>query len=182
MSRIGNRVLTIPADVKVTVNSDNVVVAGKSDQLSVAYPPALIQVKVEDNKVTVVRVNDEKQTKMFHGTVNANIANAIYGVTVGWKKELDIKGVGFRAKVEGNKLNVGLGFSHPVILDIPTKLTVSTPSQTEISIVGADKAEVGAFAATIRSYRLPEPYKGKGVMYKGERIIRKAGKTADKKK
>lgn len=98
------------------------------------------------------------------------------------KKELDIKGVGYRAKVEGNKLNVGLGFSHPIVLDIPANLTVSTPSQTEISIVGADKASVGAFAATIRSYRLPEPYKGKGVMYKGERIIRKAGKTADKKK
>lgn len=182
MSRIGNRVLTIPADVKLIVNSNNVIIAGKNNELTVAYPSQLIQVKVEDNKVVVLRVNDEKQTKMFHGTVNANIANALYGVTVGWKKELDIKGVGYRAKVEGNKLNVGFGFSHPIVLDIPANLTVSTPSQTEISIVGADKASVGAFAATIRSYRLPEPYKGKGAMYKGERIIRKAGKTADKKK
>lgn len=92
MSRIGNRVLTIPADVKLIVNSDNVIIAGKNNELTVAYPSQLIQVKVEDNKVVVLRVNDEKQTKMFHGTVNANIANALYGVTVGWKKNWILKG------------------------------------------------------------------------------------------
>lgn len=95
---------------------------------------------------------------------------------------MDVKGVGYRAKVEGNKLNLGLGLSHPLNIEIPKGLKVDTPSQTEIVILGADKAVVGGFAATIRAFRKPEPYKGKGVMYKGEHIIRKAGKTADKKK
>lgn len=182
MSRIGNRTLSIPANVTVSVEANQVIVAGKNDKLAISYPAGLITVSVENNTVKVTRANDEKQTKMYHGTVNANINNALIGVSTGWKKELDVKGVGFRAKVEGSKLNLGLGFSHPVLLEIPKGLKVDTPSQTEISISGADKAVVGAFAADVRSYRKPEPYKGKGVMYKGEKIIRKAGKTADKKK
>lgn len=182
MSRIGNRSLTVPANVVVTVANNNVVIKGKSDELVVNFPEGLISVSVENNVVKVARANDEKQTKMFHGTVNANINNALIGVTTGWKKELDVKGVGYRAKVEGNKLNLGLGLSHPLNVEIPKGLKVETPSQTEIAISGADKAAVGAFAAVIRSFRKPEPYKGKGVMYKGEKIIRKAGKTADKKK
>ncbi|MCV3743619.1 50S ribosomal protein L6 [Ureaplasma sp. ES3154-GEN] len=182
MSRIGNRLLTVPASVNVVVNDDNVVLKNSKESLTVAYPKGLITVIFDNQTLKVTRTNDEKQTRMFHGTVNANLNNALVGLTTGWKKELDIKGVGFKAKVEANKLNLGLGFSHPVIVDIPANLTVSTPSQTEISVVGADKAAVGAFAATVRGYRPPEPYKGKGVMYKNEHIIRKAGKTADKKK
>ncbi|WP_031489028.1 50S ribosomal protein L6 [Ureaplasma canigenitalium] len=181
MSRIGNRVLNIPNNVQVSVMNGIVSIKGNST-ITVNYPVGLINVIVENNTIKVTRTNDEKQTRMFHGTVNANINNALIGVTTGWKKELDIKGVGFRAKVEGSKLNLGLGFSHPVVLDIPTGLKVDAPSATEISIQGADKAAVGAFAASVRLMRKPEPYKGKGVMYKGERIIRKAGKTADKKK
>lgn len=182
MSRIGNRTLTILPNTSVSVFENKVVVKGKTDELAIAFPSDLIKVVVDNNTIKVARVNDEKQTKMYHGTVNANINNALIGVTTGWKKELEIKGVGYRAKVEGSKLAVGLGFSHPLALDIPKGLKVETPSQTEIVISGADKAAVGAFAAEIRSHRLPEPYKGKGVMYKGEKIIRKAGKTADKKK
>lgn len=182
MSRIGNRTLTILPNTSVSVFENKVVVKGKTDELAIAFPSDLIKVVVDNNTIKVTRVNDEKQTKMYHGTVNANINNALIGVTTGWKKELEIKGVGYRAKVEGSKLAVGLGFSHPLALDIPKGLKVETPSQTEIVISGADKAAVGAFAAEIRSHRLPEPYKGKGVMYKGEKIIRKAGKTADKKK
>lgn len=182
MSRIGNRKLTIPANVNVSVESGKVHIVSQTAKLSVDFPVNLISVDVVDNTVKVSRANDEKQTKMFHGTVNANVANALVGVTTGWKKELEVKGVGFRAKVEGSKLNLGLGFSHPLLIQIPTGLKVETPSATEISINGADKAAVGAFAAVVRAYRKPEPYKGKGVMYKGERIVRKAGKTADKKK
>lgn len=182
MSRIGNRTLTILPNTSVSVFENKVVVKGKTDELAIAFPSDLIKVVVDNNTIKVTRVNDEKQTKMYHGTVNANINNALIGVTTGWKKELEIKGVGYRAKVEGSKLAVGLGFSHPLALDIPKGLKVETPSQTEIVISGADKAAVGAFAAEIRSHRLPEPYKGKGVLYKGEKIIRKAGKTADKKK
>ncbi|MCV3753888.1 50S ribosomal protein L6 [Ureaplasma zalophigenitalium] len=182
MSRIGNRLLQVPSTVSVNVKANEVILSGNNQTLTVAFPSGIISVKFENQTLKVTRANDEKQSRMYHGTVNANLNNAIVGLTTGWKKELDIKGVGFKAKVEANKLNLGLGFSHPIILDIPKDLNITTPSPTEISIQGADKAAVGAFAATIRGYRPPEPYKGKGVMYKNEHIIRKAGKTADKKK
>ena len=119
---------------------------------------------------------------MHQGTVNANLRNAIIGLTEGFTKHLELKGVGYRAKTEGNNIVISLGFSHPVVMPIPHGITVEHPTQNEIVIKGANKEVVGQLAANIRVYRKPEPYKGKGVLYKGEQIVRKVGKTADKKK
>lgn len=178
MSRIGNRVIEIPSGVSLDVKKDIVAIKGQLGSLEVNYPKN-INIKVEDNKLFVTRNNNEKQTKMYHGTVNANISNAITGVSKSFMKELVLKGVGYKAKLMGDKLNLSLGFSHPLNLEIPQGIKVETPKATEIKISGIDKAQVGQFAAVIRAYRKPEPYKGKGVLYKGEQIIRKAGKTAE---
>lgn len=182
MSRIGNRHLAIPTGVNVTINPTNVVISNdKKQTLTVNYTKA-ITVKNENNTLIVTRANDEKLVKSEHGTVNANLSNALIGLSQGFTVSLELKGVGYKAKVEGNNLNLALGFSHPVIIAIPSGVTLDLPSQTEINIKGFDKQVVGQFAADIRKWRKPEPYKGKGVLYKGEHIIRKVGKTADKKK
>lgn len=178
MSRIGNRVINVPSNVNLTVNKTDVAIKGPLGNLLVNYPE-VITVKQDGGNVTVVRANDEKQTRMYHGTVNANIQNAVTGVSTGFTKHLELKGVGYKANIEGSKLKVVLGFSHPLFFDIPKTLKVECPAQTEIKITGADKAEVGQYAAVIRGYRPPEPYKGKGVLYKGEIVLRKAGKTAE---
>lgn len=182
MSRIGNRILEIPSDVSIDVKNNVVVVKKGSESLEVIYPSKLIKVEQKENKLQVIRLDESKESNMFQGTVNANLNNAIIGLTKGFTIELEIKGVGYKAKVEGNNLNLALGFSHPVNLEIPTGIKVEAPSQTELKLTSADKAKVGQFAAIIRQYRKPEPYKGKGILYKGEQIVRKVGKTADKKK
>ncbi len=182
MSRIGNRVLTVPANLTIAIAADSVTVKNAQESLVINYPSKLISVEQKDNTILVKRLDESSESNMFQGTVNANIANALKGLTEGFIIELEIKGVGYRAKVEGNKLNLALGLSHPVNLEIPKGLKVETPSQTEVKISGADKAQVGEFAAVIRKWRKPEPYKGKGILYKGEQIVRKVGKTADKKK
>lgn len=178
MSRIGNRIIEVPSNVNLTISKNEVAVKGPLGNLVVNYPNT-ITVKQDGTKVTVTRANDEKQNRMYHGTVNANLQNAVTGVSKGFVKHLELKGVGYKAKVEGKKLTVILGFSHPVVFDISSTLKVESPVQTEIIITGADKAEVGQLAAVIRGYRPPEPYKGKGVLYKGETVLRKAGKTAE---
>ena len=178
MSRIGNRVLTIPNNVEVNIEKDLINISGPNGKLVVNYPKSVIELSKENNSITIKRKNELKQSKMFHGTVNANLNNAIIGVSIGFKKELVLKGVGY--KVENDKLTLTLGFSHPVILDIPKDIKIETPTPTEIIITSNSKENLGQFAAIIRAYRKPEPYKGKGVLYKGEQIIRKAGKTADK--
>jgi large subunit ribosomal protein L6 len=180
MSRIGNRVLTIPNNVEVNIEKDLINISGPNGKLVVNYPKSVIELSKENNSITIKRKNELKQSKMFHGTVNANLNNAIIGVSIGFKKELVLKGVGYKAKVENDKLTLTLGFSHPVILDIPKDIKIETPTPTEIIITSNSKENLGQFAAIIRAYRKPEPYKGKGVLYKGEQIIRKAGKTADK--
>lgn len=182
MSRIGNRVLTVPSSLNINIQDGTVIIKNSSEQLNVNFPSKLISVEQKDNNIYVKRLDDSSESNMFQGTVNANIANAIKGLTEGFVIELEVKGVGYRAKIEGNTLNLSLGFSHPVNLEIPKGLKVETPSQTEIKITGADKSVVGEFAAVIRKWRKPEPYKGKGILYKGEQIVRKVGKTADKKK
>lgn len=180
MSRIGNRLINIPAGVTVDIKSDNVVVKGPKGELTIPYNNKCIIVENKDNIISVKRTNEIKTTKMLHGTTNAHIKNAIVGVTETFVKTLIFKGVGYKAKTEGSKLNLTLGFSHPVILDIPSNIKIDVVSPTEINVSSISKTDVGEFCAVVRAYRKPEPYKGKGILFKGEQIIRKAGKTADK--
>ena len=182
MSRIGNRILTIPSGVSVEIANDQVNVKSSSGNLVVKFPAKLIKVEQKESTLVVTRLDESKESNMFQGTVNANLKNALEGLSTGFTKHLELKGVGYRAKVEGTKLTLSLGFSHPVVFDIPKTLKVEVPSQTEIKITGANKVEVGQYAANIRRFRKPEPYKGKGVLFKGEQVVRKVGKTADKKK
>lgn len=175
MSRIGNRILTIPENVTVTVNGNIVTVKGPKGELSTEINEN-IAVSVNGNELTVTRANDN--VKNFHGTANANIKNMIVGVTEGYQKGLEAVGVGYRFAVNGNKITVTAGYSHPVIVEVPADLTVEAVSNTEIIVRGIDKCLVGEFAANIRKIRRPEPYKGKGIKYKDEVIRRKEGKKA----
>lgn len=177
MSRIGNRVLTIPTDVTVTTNGLTVSVKGPKGELSTEINRN-ITVSIEGNDLTVSRRNDN--FKNFHGTANANINNMIVGVTEGFEKKLDIIGVGYRFSMKGEKLGIAAGFSHPVELVVPKGLTIEVPTNTQLIIRGIDKALVGEFAANVRKIRKPEPYKGKGIRYSDEVVVRKAGKKAAK--
>ena len=179
MSRIGNRKIAIPEGVTVTVENNKVTVKGPKGELSETFNKELT-IKVEDNNVVITRPNDLKVIKSLHGTTNANITNMIVGVSAGYKKELEIVGVGYRFQVTGNKINVNAGFSHPVVVEAPADLQVEQVNATEIAISGIDKQKVSEFAANIRKLRKPEPYKGKGIRYKGEHIRRKEGKKAAK--
>ena len=175
MSRIGNRVLTIPEGVSVTVNGNIVSVKGPKGELSTEVNRN-IAVVVEGNEVKVTRKNDN--FKNFHGTANANIKNMIIGVSEGYEKKLESIGVGYRFAIKGNELVVTAGYSHPVNVEIPAGITLESPSNTELTVKGIDKCQVGEFAANIRKIREPEPYKGKGIRYKDEHIQRKEGKKA----
>lgn len=175
MSRIGNRILTIPQGVTITVDGSTVKVVGPKGELSTEVNKN-ITVSVKDNEVIVERKNDN--FKNFHGTANANIKNMIIGVTEGYEKKLEAVGVGYRFSVSGNKITVNAGYSHPVIVDVPAGISVESPSNTELTVKGIDKCLVGEFAANIRKIRQPEPYKGKGIRYKDEYIRRKEGKKA----
>ena len=177
MSRIGNRELIIPANVTVTVDGSTVTVKGPKGELSTKVNEN-ITVKVENNKVICTRKNDN--FKNFHGTANANIKNLIIGVTEGFEKKLEAVGVGYRFQLKGKQLVVTAGYSHPVEVEVPAGITLESPSNTELFIKGIDKCLVGEFAANVRKIRLPEPYKGKGIRYTDEHIIRKVGKKASK--
>ncbi len=178
MSRIGNKTITIPAGVEVTVSEGNeVTVKGPKGTLTRQFD-ASMQIEQEGGIITVKRPNEEKHTKQLHGTTRALLNNMIVGVSDGWKKELVIEGVGYRAAVDGQVLTITIGYSHPVIIHVEDGLTVECPKQTEIVVSGIDKQRVGELAANIRAVRKPEPYKGKGIAYKGEHIRRKEGKTA----
>ncbi len=179
MSRIGNRTLTIPEGVTVTVTDGNVVVKGPKGELSLAVNKNL-NVEVNGNEVKVTRNSEIKKTKQMHGTTNSLIANMIKGVSEGYEKSLEIIGVGYRFALKGNKVEISAGYSHKVEMEIPKGLTVEAVSNTEITIKGIDKEAVGKFAAEIREVRKPEPYKGKGIRYKGEHVRRKEGKKASK--
>ncbi len=179
MSRIGKRVLSIPENVNVNVEGSTVTVKGPKGELSLELVKN-IAVKVEDGTVTVEPLKDDKFTHAMHGTTNANIRNMIIGVSDGYKKGLEIVGVGYKFNVQGNKLTISAGYSHPVIMEVPNGITVKAISNTEIELEGIDKEKVGEFAANIRKVRKPEPYKGKGIKYKGEQIRRKEGKKASK--
>ena len=177
MSRIGNRKIVIPEGVSVTLEENIVKVSGKLGELTLELPE-VIKMEIADNVVTLTRINEIKQTKALHGTCNANITNMIIGVTEGYKKNLEIIGVGYRFNLKGNTLVVNAGYSHPVEVTVPAGITIEVPSNTELFIRGIDKCLVGEFAARVRKIRKPEPYKGKGIRYSDERIIRKEGKKA----
>lgn len=177
MSRIGKRIIAIPENVTVSINDNTVIVKGPKGELTTPIVKN-IEVEVKDNEVYVNRTNELIPTKQMHGTTNANIKNMIEGVSNGFKKSLEIVGVGYRFNVKGNTLVINAGYSHPVELDIPEGLKVEQKSNTEIEVSGIDKVKVGEFAANIRKVRKPEPYKGKGIKYAGEHIRRKEGKKA----
>ena len=179
MSRIGKRVLTIPENVNVEVNGQKVRVLGPKGELSLDLIKT-IEVKINDKELTVEKLKEDKFTNQMHGTTNANIANMIKGVSEGYKKALEIVGVGYRFNVQGNTLTINAGYSHPVKMEVPAGITVKANSNTEIELEGIDKCAVGEFAANIRKVRAPEPYKGKGIKYVGEQIRRKEGKKASK--
>lgn len=179
MSRIGNRHLVIPAGVTVTVDNQNVTVKGPKGELSLVVSKPIV-VEVKDNEVLTTRPNDEKHTKQLHGTTNSLINNMIIGVSEGYTKGLEAVGVGYRFNVSGKKIGVTAGFSHPVEMICPEGVEVAQVSNTEITLSGIDKQKVSEFAANVRKLREPEPYKGKGIRYKGEHVRRKEGKKAAK--
>ena len=180
MSRIGNKPIAIPAGVEVTVNGSTVTTKGPKGTLTKTFQP-IINVEVKDNQILVTRPNEEKATKQLHGTTRALLNGMVEGVNTGFKKELEIKGIGYRAQLVGKNVVLNLGYSHQITVAAVDGIDFQVPSQTEIIVSGIDKEKVGQMAAEIRSARKPEPYSGKGVMYKGERIRRKVGKKAGKK-
>ena len=179
MSRIGNRRIAIPNGVSVTVENENVVVKGTKGTLTQEIH-SLVEVLVNDNVVETKAKNDSKEANINVGTMNSLISNMVIGVSEGFSKGLEAVGVGYRFQVQGNKINISAGFSHPVVVEVPTDLKVEQVSNTEITISGIDKQKVSEFAANIRKIRKPEPYKGKGIRYKGEYVRRKEGKKAAK--
>jgi large subunit ribosomal protein L6 len=181
MSRIGRMPITVPAGVEVKVGEGNVVtVKGPKGTLEKQFHPAM-QIAVADNVLTVSRPDDEKLHRSLHGLTRTLLHNMVVGVTEGYKKELEINGIGYRAQKTGTQVTMNLGFSHPVVIDEIDGITIDVPEPTKLVINGIDKQKVGQFAAEVRSKRPPEPYKGKGIKYVDEVIRRKEGKTGGKK-
>jgi len=177
MSRIGKQPINLPAGVKVALVGGEVVVEGPKAKLEMRLPP-LVGMAVEGDVVTMTRENDGKRARAMHGLARSLVAGMVVGVTDGFQKKLEIIGVGYRAQSSGNKLTMNLGYSHPIEYSVPDGVTVTVENNTQITVQGADKQLVGEVAATIRRFRKPEPYKGKGVRYLGEHVVRKAGKAA----
>jgi large subunit ribosomal protein L6 len=177
MSRIGSRKLEIPAGVTVSIEGSKVTVKGPKGELSTEIHKGIT---TELNGTELLVKCDNPELGNFHGTANANIHNMIIGVTKGYEKKLETVGVGYRFQLQGNKLVVAAGYSHPVNVEIPAGIKLESPSNTELTISGIDKCQVGEFAANIRKIRRPEPYKGKGIKYTDEHVRRKEGKKAAK--
>lgn len=176
MSRIGRLPVEIPAGVEVKINGSEVTVKGPKGTLTQAFRPEL-SVAVEDNHIVVSRQDDSKPCRSLHGLTRSLIHNMVLGVTEGFKKELEVNGVGYRAAKQGKDLVLNIGFSHQVIVPETDGITIEVPSPNSIVVLGTDKQKVGQFAAEIREKRPPEPYKGKGIRYAGEHIRRKEGKA-----
>lgn len=176
MSRIGNKAITIPSGVEVTQNGQVVTVKGPKGELTREISPA-ITMNVEDNVLTFTRPTDSKDHRTIHGTTRANVNNMVVGVTEGFEKSLDLIGVGYRAQLQGEKLTLSVGLSHPVEFEAGEDITIEVPANTKIVIKGINKEHVGELAANIRAVRPPEPYKGKGIRYTDEVVRRKEGKT-----
>lgn len=180
MSRVGRSPVYFDKAIQITITPANeVVVKGAKHSMTVRMRPE-IKAKVEDGKVVLSKTNEATETRAYHGLYRALIQNAVTGVTKGWTKDLELNGVGYRAAVSGKKLELSLGYSHPVVFQIPNGIEITVEKQTKISIVGPNREQVGQVAAKIRSFRPPEPYLGKGVKYADEKIRRKAGKSAAK--
>ena len=175
MSRVAKNPVTVPAGVEVNFGTDALTVKGKNGALSLPLTGA-VKVELNDGQLTFAAADDSKHSVAMSGTVRALVANMVKGVSEGFEKKLQLIGVGYRAQAQGKTLNLSLGFSHPVVYEMPEGVSVATPSQTEIVLTGADKQAVGQAAAEIRGYRPPEPYKGKGVRYVGENVIMKEAK------
>jgi large subunit ribosomal protein L6 len=175
MSRIANKPVEIPSGVEINISGQSVSIKGKNGALSMEVHEK-VEVKQEDNVINFRGKDGVDGSVAMAGTMRSLADNMVVGVSQGFEKKLELIGVGYRAQAQGNKLNLTLGFSHPVIYDVPEGITIETPSQTEIVVKGADKHKVGQVSADIRAYRPPEPYKGKGVRYSDERVIRKEAK------
>ena len=177
MSRIGNKSIDIPDKVKINVGQGGVVaVEGPKGKLQYTLPGA-ITAKVDGGKFTVARATEERAVKALHGLARSLVSNMVVGVATGFSKDLEIQGVGFKAAVQGDKLNLSLGKSHPILFSIPAGIKITVTENTKLRVEGVDKQVVGQVAANIRGYYPPEPYKGKGVRYAGENVQRKEGKT-----
>lgn len=176
MSRIGKKAIEIPKDVTITLKDEKVLVKGKHGSLERTVLN-ILDIAIEDSKIILKRQNDSKESRAYHGLMRALIQNMVNGVTIPYSKTLIAEGVGYKFQVEKSSLVLSVGFTHPVKFTIPSDINVKLDSNTKISISGIDKEKVGFFAAEVRAMRPPEPYKGKGILYEGEKIIRKAGKT-----
>ncbi len=179
MSRIGKKPVTIPKGVTVTLDGSKITVKGPKGELSRSLPGAML-VSMKDNEVIVERPSEENEHKALHGLTRTLVANMVEGVTAGFSKQLEIIGVGYKAEVRPYGLQLALGFSHPIEYRAPAGIKLSAPQPTQVTIEGANKEMVGQVAAEIRSFRPPEPYKGKGIKYAGEQVRRKAGKAGGK--
>ena len=176
MSRIGNKVVVLPAGVEIKQDGNNITVKGPKGELTREFSSD-IKMNIEGNEVTFTRPNDSKEMKTIHGTTRANYNNMVVGVSEGFQKSLELIGVGYRAQVQGNKLTLNVGYSHPVEMTAPEGVTFEVPANTQVIVKGINKEVVGELAANIRGVRPPEPYKGKGIRYVGEFVRRKEGKT-----
>ena len=179
MSRIGRKSITLPKGVDVSVKGEKIVVKGSKGELSTHMMPG-INLKIEGGVVNVSRENDEKQTRASHGLIRALVANMVTGVTEGFQKTLELVGVGYRAQIQGKKLILSIGYSHPIEFEAPSGIEIIVENPVKIVVKGIDKQAVGQVSAVIRGFRPPEPYHGKGIRYGGEHIIRKAGKAGAK--
>ena len=179
MSRIGKKPIPVPKNVNVTIDGTAVTVKGPKGQLSHTFPEGMKFVQ-ENDEIVIERPSEEKTVRALHGLTRALLANMVQGVTDGFKKTLEIVGVGYKAEKKGKNLVVTVGYSHPVEYPEPEGITLTTPAPTVIVVEGIDKQKVGQVAAELRQFRRPEPYKGKGIRYQGEQVRRKAGKTAGK--
>ena len=176
MSRIGKKVIAVPSGVKVSIDAGNVLVEGKA-KLAMTLPP-LTAAEVKDGQIVVTRLDESRESNAMQGLARSLINNMVIGVTAGFKKELTIVGVGYKAAISGQKLTLNLGYSHPIVYQVPEGVKVSVVDGPKMIVEGADKQKVGETAATIRRFRPPEPYKGKGIRYVDEKVILKEGKSA----
>ena len=176
MSRIGKMPIAVPAGVEVTIDGNAVTVKGEKGELSRSFSPLMI-IEQEGAVITVSRSDDSREARSLHGLTRTLINNMVVGVSTGYSKKLQLVGVGYRAALKGTDIEMSLGYSHPVLVKAPEGITFQVPTQTEIIVSGPDKEQVGQMAANIRKWRKPEPYKGKGIRYEGEKVRRKAGKA-----
>ena len=179
MSRIGKKPIAIPKGVTIKADANGVEVKGPKGQMKQALPPGITSA-VEDGTGVTKNATEDPELRKFHGLARSLVNNAVLGVTEGWKKELDIVGVGYRAELKGQQIHLALGYSHPIVFDVPKGIEVAIDKQTHITVTGVDRQLVGQVAANLRRMREPDPYQQKGVRYTGEKLKKKAGKTGAK--